>query len=227
MNSLRIKRSKLLKEEGSFTIEASLELPLVFVVVVLLLFLCLYIYQQSMLVQVSNAASERVAFIWNNSHREASNGAVSEGLHDSLYWRLTDDALLTSLFGWSKGESGGHISLPSSDGQGGGLPSRKLAKGNSVLPDGVRGEMNYDNKLLLRTVETKLVQSTSMTPVTRLMNRDGYVYAAAQSAVVDPVEFIRTIDLMRYYGSKFRGAGGSITDQGAASGVLQRFGGLK
>ncbi|MNF05661.1 hypothetical protein D3C80_2054430 [compost metagenome] len=29
----------------------------------------------------------------------------------------------------------------------------------------------------------------------------------AQSVVTDPVEFIRTVDLMRYYGAKFKGKG--------------------
>ncbi|MEK6993255.1 TadE/TadG family type IV pilus assembly protein [Paenibacillus sp. FSL K6-1566] len=42
-------------ESGSFTIEASLVLPVVLVVTALLLFLCLYIYQKSMLAQASAA----------------------------------------------------------------------------------------------------------------------------------------------------------------------------
>lgn len=226
-SSLKIRRSRWAQEEGSFTIEASLVLPLVFVVVVLLLFLCLYIYQKSMLVQVSNAASERVAFIWDNSYKEATDGAVEEGVYDSLYWRLTDDALLASLFGWGGGQGGQSMSLPGKDVDQGGLPVRKLAKGSSALPVGIRGEIYYDNKLLLRTVETELQQAVSLTPVTRILNGDGNIYAAAQSAVVDPVEYIRTIDLMRYYGSKFQGTGGSKTDQGVASEVLRRFGGLR
>ena len=79
--------------------EASLVLPVVLMVTVLLLFLCLYIYQQSMLVQASAAASERTAYSWDNSHKIAASGSVEQGRHDALYWRLTDDNVVGTLFG--------------------------------------------------------------------------------------------------------------------------------
>lgn len=104
MNSLiKGSRTKWKDESGSFTIEASLVLPIVLMVTVLLLFLCLYIYQQSMLVQASAAASERTAYSWDNSHKVAATGSVEQGLYDSLYWRLTDDHVLGLLFGLGGG----------------------------------------------------------------------------------------------------------------------------
>ncbi|MGV2786922.1 pilus assembly protein, partial [Clostridium perfringens] len=99
-------------ESGSFTVEASLVLPIVLMVTVLLLFLCLYIYQQSMLVQASAAASERTAFSWDNSHKIAATGSVEQGQYDSLYWRLTDDHVLGTLFGLAGGAGTKAIQLP-------------------------------------------------------------------------------------------------------------------
>ncbi len=89
----------MLKDErGSFTIEASLLLPIVMFITMLLLFFCLYSYQQSMLLQVASASTERAAYNWDNSHKEVSGSFVT-GEFDSLYWRIGEDALLSSLFG--------------------------------------------------------------------------------------------------------------------------------
>ena len=38
-----------------------------------------------------------------------------------------------------------------------------------------------------------------------MLDDGGQIKVNSQSIVVDPVEFIRTVDLMRYYGSKFQG----------------------
>lgn len=213
-------------ESGNFTIEASLVLPIVLVVTALLLFLCLYIYQKSMLAQASAAASERTAYIWDNSHKTAPSGSVELGLHDSLYWRLTDDQLLGILFGLSGGEASKSISIPQGENRDGNLPELKMSKGSSAVPAGMSGEMKYSNQLLIRKVTTSLHQQVSLTPLNRLLEDGGRIQVSAQSVVVDPVEFIRTVDVMRYYGSKFQG-GRNRTDPSAAKDVLRKFGGTR
>ncbi|MGP3787060.1 TadE/TadG family type IV pilus assembly protein [Paenibacillus sp. 1A_MP2] len=90
------------KEEGSFTIEASLVFPIVLFILVLLLFFSMYMYQKTFLNQHAYAASERAAYSWDNSHKQAMTGEVVAGEHDNLYWRLTDDRLLGALFGWAE-----------------------------------------------------------------------------------------------------------------------------
>ncbi|WP_106766708.1 TadE family protein [Paenibacillus faecalis] len=223
MNSLvRNKRRLWKNNEGSFTIEATLVLPIVLIVTALLLFLCLYIYQRSFLVQASSAASERTAFIWDNSHKDAANGAVEEGLYDPLYWRLTDDHLLSSLFGLGSDGSAAVVTVPGGN-QGGDLPEVKMSKGASAVPQGMQGEMTYDNKVLFRKVSTELSWPITISPLEKVMGGGTDLRVASQSVVADPVEFIRTVELMRYYGSKFKGAGGSRTDPGTASEVLQKY----
>ncbi|MGE7827957.1 TadE/TadG family type IV pilus assembly protein [Paenibacillus sp. NPDC093718] len=213
-------------ETGSFTVEASLVLPVVLMVTVLLLFLCLYIYQQSMLVQASAAASERTAYSWDNSHKIAATGSVEQGHYDSLYWRLTDDNVVGSLFGLAGGDSTRSITLPQSEAEGGKLPELKMSEGGMAVPSSMAGEMRYTNKLLIRKVTTSLNEQVSLTPISRMLDDGGQIKVNSQSIVVDPVEFIRTVDLMRYYGSKFQG-GRNGTDKAAAGEVLQKFGGSR
>ncbi|WP_339294824.1 TadE family protein [Paenibacillus sp. FSL W7-1279] len=213
-------------ETGSFTVEASLVLPIVLMVTVLLLFLCLYIYQQSMLVQASAAASERTAYSWDNSHKIAATGSVEQGQYDSLYWRLTDDHVIGTLFGYAGGEKTKSISLPHGEAGGGKLPELKMSKGGTAVPASLAGEMSYTNQLLIRKVTTSLNEQVSLTPLSRILDDGGQIKVSAQSIVVDPVEFIRTVDLMRYYGSKFQG-GRNGTDKTAAGEVLQKFGGSR
>ncbi|MFE0560588.1 TadE family protein [Paenibacillus sp. NPDC058910] len=213
-------------ETGSFTVEASLVLPIVLMVTVLLLFLCLYIYQKSMLVQASAAASERTAYSWDNSHKIAATGSVEQGQYDSLYWRLTDDNVVGTLFGLAGGDSTRSITLPQGEAEGGKLPELKMSKGGMAVPASMAGEMRYSNQLLIRKVTTSLNEQVSLTPLSRILDDGGQIKVSAQSIVVDPVEFIRTVDLMRYYGSKFQG-GRNGTDKAAAGEVLQKFGGSR
>ncbi|PJN57233.1 hypothetical protein PAEVO_39610 [Paenibacillus sp. GM2FR] len=213
-------------ETGSFTVEASLVLPIVLMVTVLLLFLCLYIYQQSMLVQASAAASERTAYSWDNSHKFAATGSVEQGQYDSLYWRLTEDNVVGTLFGLVGGDSTRSITLPQGEAEGGKLPELKLSKGGTAVPASMAGEMRYTNQLLIRKVTTSLNEQVTLTPLSRILDDGGQIKVSAQSIVVDPVEFIRSVDLMRYYGSKFQG-GRNGTDKAAAGEVLQKFGGSR
>lgn len=227
MNSFNRSRRRFWKSnEGNFTIEASFVLPIVLLVTALLLFLCLYVYQKSFLVQASSAASERSAFIWDNSHKNAVNGEIAEGQYDSLYWRLTEDQLLGSLFSLGSKSSARTISIPGGA-QNGELADVKLAKGAESVPEGMRGEMMYDNTVILRQVSTELSWPISITPLAKVMSGGSDLQVKSRSIVVDPVEFIRTIELMRYYGSKFKGIGGSRTDPGTASEVLQMYGGSR
>ncbi|RAR41645.1 TadE family protein [Paenibacillus sp. MDMC362] len=213
-------------DTGSFTVEASLVLPIVLMVTVLLLFLCLYIYQQSMLVQASAAASERTAYSWDNSHKIAATGSVEQGQYDSLYWRLTDDHVIGTLFSLAGGEKTKSISLPHDKEGGGKLSELKMSKGGMAVPTSMTGEMSYTNQLLIRKVTTSLNEQVSLTPLSRILDDGGQIKVSAQSIVVDPVEFIRTVDLMRYYGSKFQG-GRNGADKAAAGEVLQKFGGSR
>ncbi|MNI05709.1 hypothetical protein D3C73_586700 [compost metagenome] len=64
-----------------------------------------------------------------------------------------------------------------------------------------------------------------MVPLERVLG-DVTQRTSAEAYVVDPVEWIRTVDLVRYYGAKFkgRGAGAVNMDQQEAGEALKKFG---
>ncbi|WP_379154994.1 TadE/TadG family type IV pilus assembly protein [Paenibacillus sp. sgz5001063] len=195
--------STLRKDEGSFTIEASLLLPIIMCITMLLLFFCLYSYQKSMLLQVASAATERAAYNWDNSRKE-TKGSYAIGEYDSLYWRIGDDDLLSSLFGIDAPNGGASITLPAA-GEEGALPVVKLTHASAMIPANMPGEMNYAYSLTGRKVSAELKRMLNLPVLDEILSDKAVPVVQARSVVAEPVEFIRTIDLMRYYGAKFKG----------------------
>ncbi|CAI6082387.1 hypothetical protein PAECIP112173_03546 [Paenibacillus sp. JJ-100] len=211
------------KEEGSFTVEASLVFPVVLFTLVLLLFFTMYMYQKTFLNQHAYAASERAAYSWDNSKKQAMTGEYAAGEYDHLYWRLTDDRLLGALFGWAGADNEVSISVPS--GEGGSLSEKKLVQASSQMPSAMKGTMTYQNTLIQRKVTTHLEQVISLPLPMFLFDSGNRVLTRGSSAVVEPVEFIRTVDLIRYYGAKFKGKGGKAATSATEAGqVVQYFG---
>lgn len=215
--------NKFKKEEGSFTVEASLIFPVVLFILVLLLFFTMYMYQKTFLNQHAYAASERAAYSWDNSHKQAMTGEFVVGEHDNLYWRLTDDRMLGALFGWAGVDNQVSVSIPA--GEGGSLSEQKLAQAVQHMPSAMKGMIEYQNSLIQRKVTTKLEQVISLPLPSFLFDSGNRVLTQGSSAVVEPVEFIRTVDLIRYYAAKFKGKGGAATSTAAEAGqVVQHFG---
>ncbi|MDU4694959.1 MAG: pilus assembly protein [Paenibacillus sp.] len=211
-------------QRGAFTIEASLVLPMIFYTVLILLFFCLYLYQHALLGQAAIVAAERTAYTWDNSHRDIT-GAFAEGQTDSLYWRLGDDGMLQAIFGWGGEDAAIKLGLPAgTDGAGTSLPLRKLTRTGVDLPEEIQGEIRYDNRLLLRKVRVALDRLVPLAPLEGWID-DVNQSGRAEAYVVEPVEWIRTVELARYYGEKFRnGAGKQGMDKQEAQEALKLFG---
>ncbi len=213
-------------QRGVFTLEASLVLPLIFYTVLILLFFCLYLYQQALLGQAAIVAAERAAYTWDNSYRDGLTGAYADGKYDSLYWRLGDDGLLQAIFGGDGGSSAVKLALPAAagDSEAGSLPLKKLNRTGAKLPEGIDGEIGYDNRLLLRKVSVALDRLIPLAPLEAWID-DIHQRSRAESYVVEPTEWIRTVELARYYGEKFRsGTSAGGMDKQEAQEALVRFG---
>lgn len=195
-------------EEGSFTVEASMLLPILMFITMLLLFFCLYTYQKSMLLQIASAVTERAAYNWNNSHKE-TEGTFAAGEYDSLYWRIGEDGLLASLFGLAAKDGGSGITLPAASAGDGNLPETKLMQSAGMIPANLSGQVSYTYSLASRKVSAELKQMLQLPVLDGILADQANPEVKAQSVVAEPVEFIRTIDLMRYYGSKFKGGTGN------------------
>ncbi|WP_343044725.1 TadE family protein [Saccharibacillus qingshengii] len=196
----KILKSIFSENQGSFTIEATFVMPIVMLCVVMILMLCLYLYQSAMLVQASAITSERAAYSWNNQYKESRTGRFGVDQTEDLYWRLTEDQLLASLFsGIGGGEASETINLPG--GGGGSLGAVKMAKAAEPLPSGMTGTMT-SKRGLLHPITTVLYTPLNLTPIKRIAgDRMG---GSQYSTVVEPVEFIRNIELVRYYAGKFK-----------------------
>ncbi len=185
---------------ASFTVEATIVMPIVFICVVLILLLCLYLYQSAMLVQASAITSERAAYSWNNHYKEARTGSFAQDQTEELYWRLTEDQLLSAVFSRLGGDEAAEtIRIPGE--AGGSLTATKMANAAKELPAGMDGTMT-SKRGLLHPITSVLHTPLKLAPIQRLAgDRMG---GSQYSTVVEPTEFIRNIELIRYYAGKFK-----------------------
>ncbi|THF74818.1 hypothetical protein [Cohnella fermenti] len=231
--------------EGSFVLEASLVFPVLLLISFLLLLFALYAGQGAIVYYETSAAAERAAFTWSNSAKELRTGAYPSGQYEGLYWRLAEDGLVSGLFGLATGSGDGMVTVAgagtesgteagagdgSEDGtgsgsgsgnSGSGLAERKLSAALRSLEASTAGEWSYRNSALVR----KIVGEATSSAVPEALKRwlpAAAIHAEPAAVVVEPAEFIRTVDLIRYYGQKLRGAAdggsGAVGGEGGGEG---------
>ncbi|SFS47407.1 hypothetical protein [Paenibacillus sp. BC26] len=213
--STRIARWRVLavRENGSFTLESSLVFPMIFAALITLLMLGMYTYQKVVLYTVASQTAERTAFRWDNSARNAVSGIGVTGKYDGLYWRLSDNGALQTLFGSEGGDQGG-LSIPignasaspTSDERSSGsesLPLKKMAPGAVKVREPIEGVMIYDG-VWVKRIDVKLRQPLSIPPLEAIFGHSEPM-AVTDAVIVDPVELIRNVDLVRYYAGRAAG----------------------
>ncbi|WP_197259609.1 pilus assembly protein [Paenibacillus dendritiformis] len=190
------------EEEGSMIVEASLIFPVIFYCTLALLFFAMLIYQTVLSSHAAALAAERAAAFWDNSRKEAVTGAFDAGQHDGMYWRLLDDRLLDKVFGGVGGEN--HmVKLPAAA-TGGSLPERKLMRAARLVPDAFHGKMSYENGPLDRRITAALDKPLYQAMFRNIAGRESSDEGQAVSAVVEPAEFIRTVEFARYMAAKLK-----------------------
>ncbi|RAP77064.1 pilus assembly protein [Paenibacillus montanisoli] len=172
----------------------------------------MYTYQKVVLYTVASLTAERAAFRWDNSYRDAVSGMGKTGEYDGLYWRLADNGVLQSLFEMGSGSQGG-ISLTireAVDEDNGrtaqSLPQKKLGNQADRVMQPLEGTIEYDGGLQQR-IKIKLRKPLSV-PVLDSLLGHSEPRALSAAVIVDPVELIRNVDLVRYYAGKFAGQSG-------------------
>ncbi|OBZ16013.1 TadE/TadG family type IV pilus assembly protein [Bacillus sp. FJAT-26390] len=223
MSRIRM-RARLLdwlkREQGSFTLESTIVFPMLLGLILLFILFGMYMYQKVVLYYAASASAERAAFGWDNSYREARNGMLSELSYDGLYWRIGEDERLKSLFGTGGEKTDAAVRIPpqsSDEASENALPVRKMEQsvrwiGQAGLS--YEGQMSYFGGVLKRVIEVKLKSPFSNRSVEKSwLRREAMTVTSA--AIVDPVEFIRSVDLVRYYTKKFAdGTGGARSQAG-------------
>ncbi|WP_202078139.1 TadE/TadG family type IV pilus assembly protein [Caldalkalibacillus salinus] len=185
---------------GSFTLEASLIFPIIFVLIIMFLFVSILIYQKVTLHYVASLAADRTAYTWDNSFKQPFEGEFNISERDDLYWRLTDDRLLSSMFGLTmRGES--NVTLEK-DREYTGLSERKLYRIVPYLPNDLEGTMTFQNGTTSRSIRVEIESPLRMPQfITHIFGET--LKAFGQSIIVDPVEYNRNVQMMWDYYDKW------------------------
>lgn len=213
------------QSSGSYTLEASMLMPVLMIVTFLLVLYALFMTQHVIIRYKSSIATERAAFNWGHADSDYATGAYEPGRYEGLYWRLTDDGLLKGLFGWTSDESADTLNYPGAADPGDRPTLRRLYPAAESLGLYWKGSIGYRHGGLKREIEAAAADPGELAPLSALRG-SAAVSAASSSPVTEPAEWIRTFDLVRYYMARAdregSGAKGYLDKAGA---LLGRRGG--
>jgi len=199
-----IKKLQMLSknQKGSFTIEASLVFPIILLLTVAFILISVFIYERVYLYYIAATTAERTTYSWNNSSKNPVTGEFALGSYDGLYWRLTDDNLLGFFM---QSEQGGSSLKVSIDGNrdtgsedtysGDSLAENKLQSSLNLIPIGINGTTTYQNIVIDKKVSVYLENPIKISPPLGDLIGDK-ISVNASSTITDPVEFIRTTNLI-------------------------------
>ncbi|MCR2802347.1 TadE/TadG family type IV pilus assembly protein [Paenibacillus soyae] len=229
-------------ERGSFTLESALVFPALLAMVLAFLFVGMYLYQKAVVFYAASVTSERAAFSWDNSNREPVSGMLTGPRYDDLYRRFGSDGALASLFGMNKTDEGSRIDWPGeTTGSGGAVenassqetggvssgPRSKLISASEWMASAqlpYNGSAAYAISGLETYIEVKLRHPLEVMPWETSWIR-GEPAAAGRGIIVEPVEFVRSVALVRYYTTKFANYPmGKTTARSRAGEVLSSIG---
>lgn len=132
-------RKFLINVQGSFVLESSVVLPVLFVSMLALLISGIMSLNDVIRYSEVTTAHERTAHSWTNSHRAYVSGIAPTHQFDPLYWRLQEGAAVLGLFG---GRQNGIE-------PGGSLIKQKLEKAPAAI--------YFNPKLLHKQLETESI----------------------------------------------------------------------
>lgn len=176
-------------ERGSFTVEAALVFSVVIVCLALLCVAFMLLYHQVLLNKAASSIAQKAALMWVNSDQE------------ELYYRIVDDSLLQNkTYRVVLGKES------STNEKTGSLVDKKLVEITEVArveldrfiinPPETTIVINYSNNIFLRELSVELTQKVK-TPFSTIM-----LTAQERAEIVEPVEYIRNIDLIFEYVEK-------------------------
>jgi hypothetical protein len=202
--------------------------PWVLMITFLLLLFSLFISQGALLYYSSSITAERSAFSWSNSAKDVRTGAYPQDQYDGLYWRLLEDNLVEGLFGLVTERKGISIEInPGMTGSEGSSATDKLRKIGSQMAlthKDLTGVMSYRNIGVKQEIGVNLTSGWLPKPLIWLRG-ENTAEAQVSAVVVEPTEFIRSFDLVRYYTSKMKTAPeGANTYRDKAAVVLRKRG---
>lgn len=192
------------RQKGSYTVEVSMVFTVVVLAMLALIFMFAYMLQKVSLMRVNAYAAQQGAEIWTDSRKDIDNTVIDVSKdRDSLYYRVNDNLLFGEMtFEWSNGEITEKSDLSS-------LPARKMERVKNYIfkslktsilkPRNTNVNISYKNNLLRGQIIVEITQEISI-PFGNIKaffgGKDTVVLKSrSASAVVEPAEYIRNVDL--------------------------------
>lgn len=202
---LFLKKLKKFKnqEKGMFTVETTLIFPGIFVMTIALILFSLVIYEQVVIYQRAHLIAERVAFSWDNSNKDLYTGSFGSNQYstmidgDGLYWRSNyiGESLIRKVF-------------PSFESN---TTQTKIANANSqgtaMLPSANVVVHAPDSASLNPQVAVTVTGDLRVPDIVSELIMSGNFEVTAYASVKDPVEVIRTTDMIIDYGNRIFNSG--------------------
>lgn len=195
--------SRLIQEDGVLMLEASFVFPIVFYCSIAIILFTVFIYQIILFSHAATLTAERGAAFWDNSYKDGKTGAYIAGKRDRLYWRLLEDNLLQGLLSKRLANTATIVSLPITS-NGSTLSEKKLIRAGKLLPVVYQGEIKFDHVHIERKITVSLQQRQKQTAFERFTGQHLSFVRSAVASVVEPVEFIRSIELARVMVTKLK-----------------------
>lgn len=192
----------LKRDEGSFTIEASMIFPMLLIITMSFIFFSLVIYYKSVLQFDANRIADQVAYSWNNSSKNVKTGefnTYTTSLEDGLYWRLTGNNFLQQFGLPSIGSS----SL---------VDKKRRPELINEIPGPISGEVQFSNGIFGSRITVTLQQPLYLPSFVKNLFGINIMEAKATRSITEPVEFIRNIDFVIYFYNDISTYGGYISD---------------
>jgi hypothetical protein len=197
-NSRRKRELERLKsEDGTFTIEAALLLPISCLLAVCAVFASVLAAQSSLAYVTAAESADRTAHVWDNSFKHPVTGMFSLLEFDPLYWRWLNDGA-DPWFGFATGRGVSTVSYPPAKPITGGLAERKLSLAADTWPEAYTGQGSFESTGYSKSVT---LTSAVLFRAPRLFTFTWPDSAAGTSteAIVEPAEYIRNIELVLGY----------------------------
>lgn len=204
--------------------ESALILPVIFIFVVSIVLVSLWVYEHVVLYQRANMIADRISHVWDNSHKDATTGtfdiysttripsAIGSSISgDGLYWRLFDDHLLHKFI---QIDSVDQVSLDIGEMTHATLATRKMSRSSQfVMHDGVTGRITFTNEWSGRHVHVELERVLPSVSLLQPVLSGASVRVSTQTMILEPVEIVRTTDLLMTYAHRLKEFGTKIAEE--------------
>ncbi|WP_051287235.1 hypothetical protein [Paenibacillus taiwanensis] len=192
----------LKKENGSMVIEASVVFPIILYCSLAMIFMGMFVFLKVMATHAAALAADRAAVVWTNSSKDPKTGLFPDNTYDPLYWRVYQDQLLDRVLDIGTQQDNFQVPIPSTEWNS--LATKKLHSAVGFVPLFYTGNMKFNNSLMERTVRASLASPMLDYSVGRMLKQEINIDGEAVSAVVEPAEFIRTVEFVRFMTVKLK-----------------------